>query len=49
MVALSFLVNRPAQEPGFRLGRQEAAGRQIRFTLHPYALDRPAGARYSTP
>jgi len=41
-IALSFLVNRPAQEPGFRLDRQEAADRRIRYTLHPYALDRPA-------
>jgi ribulose-bisphosphate carboxylase small chain len=35
--ALSFLVSRPADEPGFRLGRQEARGRQIRYTLHPDA------------
>jgi ribulose-bisphosphate carboxylase small chain len=48
-VALSFLVNRPAQEPGFRLGRQEAADRRLRYTIHTYALDRPAGARYNTP
>src|ERR1700724_4670360 len=46
-VALSFLVNRPAHEPGFRLDRQEAAGRLVRYTTHSYALDRPAGARYS--
>jgi ribulose-bisphosphate carboxylase small chain len=48
-VALSFLVNRPAQEPGCRLDRQEAAGRRIRYALHPYALDRPAGTRYGPP
>jgi ribulose-bisphosphate carboxylase small chain len=48
-VALSFLVNRPAQEPGFRLDRQEAADRHLRYTIHPYALDRPAGTRYSPP
>lgn len=46
-VALSFIVNRPAHEPGFRVERQEAAGRQIRYTLHPYAADRPSGARYN--
>ena len=46
-VALSFLVNRPADEPGFRLGRQEGADRRLRYTVHPYALDRPAGTRYS--
>lgn len=44
--ALSFLVQRPSHEPGFRLDRQEASDRRIRYTLHPYALDRPAGARY---
>jgi len=46
-VALSFIVNRPAQEPGFRLDRQEAAGRTVRYTIHSYATDRPAGARYN--
>jgi len=46
-VALSFIVNRPAQEPGFRLDRQEAAGRTVRYTIHSYATERPAGARYN--
>ncbi len=45
-VALSFLVNRPAVEPGFRLERQEVADRQVKYTLHPYAADKPAGERY---
>jgi ribulose-bisphosphate carboxylase small chain len=45
--ALSFIVNRPDHEPGFRLERQEKADRQIRYTLHPYATDRPAGRRYA--
>lgn len=44
--ALSFIVQRPAEEPGFRLERQETSDRRIRYTLHPYALDRPAGQRY---
>jgi ribulose-bisphosphate carboxylase small chain len=44
--ALSFIVNRPAEEPGFRLDRQEASDRQIRYTLHPYATEKPAGQRY---
>jgi ribulose-bisphosphate carboxylase small chain len=44
--ALSFIVNRPPDEPGFRIDRQEGPGRQIRFTVHSYALDRPAGDRY---
>lgn len=46
-VALDFLVNRPAEEPGFRLDRQEGADRQVRYTLHSYATERPVGKRYS--
>jgi len=45
-VALSFIVNRPTKEPGFRLDRQEAAGRMVRYTTHSYATERPSGARY---
>ena len=44
--ALSFIVNRPASEPGFRLDRQETSDRRIRYSLHPYATDQPAGERY---
>jgi ribulose-bisphosphate carboxylase small chain len=44
--ALSFIVNRPASEPGFRVDRQEAADRQIRYTTHSYATERPVGSRY---
>jgi ribulose-bisphosphate carboxylase small chain len=47
--ALSFIVNRPADEPGFRLDRQEGADRQIRYTMRAYATDRPAGMRYGPP
>ncbi|MEU6644485.1 ribulose bisphosphate carboxylase small subunit [Saccharomonospora sp. NPDC046836] len=45
-IALSFLVNRPAAEPGFRLDRHEGSDRRIGYALHPYAADRPAGERY---
>jgi ribulose-bisphosphate carboxylase small chain len=45
-VALSFIVNRPKFEPGFRLERQEGPGRGIRYTIHSYATDRPEGERY---
>ena len=41
--ALSFLVNRPADEPGFRLDRQETSDRRVRYTLHPYAAGSAAG------
>ena len=44
--ALSFIVQRPAEAPGFRGDRQEGPGRQVRFTIPPYALDRPKGERY---
>ena len=43
---LSFIVNRPKDEPGFRLDRQEVGGRRIRYTTHAYAADRPEGQRY---
>lgn len=43
---LSFIVQRPPREPGYRLDRQEAQDRQIRYTIHPYATDKPEGERY---
>jgi ribulose-bisphosphate carboxylase small chain len=45
--ALSFLVQRPVDEPGFRVERQESSDRRVRYTLHAYATDRPAGDRYA--
>ncbi|MGH8994249.1 MAG: ribulose bisphosphate carboxylase small subunit [Acidimicrobiia bacterium] len=45
--ALSFLVNRPPNEPGFRLERQAGPDRTIRYTLHSYAADQPPGERYT--
>lgn len=46
-VKLSFIVGRPADEPGFMLERQERGGRTIGYTTRPYATGRPAGERYS--
>jgi ribulose-bisphosphate carboxylase small chain len=43
---LSFIVNRPKSEPGFRVVRQEGQGRAIRYTIESYAVDRPEGSRY---
>jgi len=43
---LSFIVNRPKAEPGYKLVRQEANGRNIRYTTYPYAMDKPSGERY---
>lgn len=46
-VAMSFIVHRPANEPGFRLDRQEVNGRSLRYTTHTYATDKPENQRYS--
>ncbi len=43
---LSFLVNRPKEEPGFALVREEATSRSIRYTTRPYASQSPEGSRY---
>ncbi len=45
-VRLSFIVNRPDEEPGFQLERTEMAGRQIRYTIKSYAAREPTGRRY---
>ena len=45
-IGLQFIVNRPANEPGFRLDRQESNDRVIRYTLRPYAIEKPHGDRY---
>jgi ribulose-bisphosphate carboxylase small chain len=45
--ALSFIVGRPPMEPGYRLQRTEDHDRVLRYSLHPYATDRPAGRRYA--
>jgi ribulose-bisphosphate carboxylase small chain len=45
--ALSFIVQRPAFEPGFYLSRQEGKGRNISYTLQSYAVQSAGeGARY---
>ena len=43
---LSFIVNRPKQEDGFALEREEGPSRQIRYRTRGYAADRPEGSRY---
>lgn len=47
-IAMSFIVNRPPQEPGFSLLRQEAEGRSIRYTVQGHAAAQPEGERYGT-
>lgn len=45
-VKLSFIVNRPKDEPGYGLIRQEWPGREIRYTVRPYATEKPENRRY---
>ena len=45
-VKLSFIANRPRQEDGYHLVRQERDGRKIRYTTRPYATYIPEGERY---
>ena len=45
-IAMSFIVNRPADEPGFGLVRQEGAGRSMRYTVRGYAAGKPEAKRY---
>jgi len=46
-VVMSFIVNRPKDEPGFRLVRSEEPGRTIRYSIESYAVQsKPEGARY---
>ncbi len=46
--ALSFIVQRPTNEPGMRLDRAERSDRRIGYTTHAYAVERPVGERYPT-
>ncbi len=43
---MSYIVNRPKNEPGFSLERQEVDGRNQRYTVRSYATDKPEGTRY---
>jgi len=45
--AMSFIVQRPAFEPGFYLSRQEGKGRNIIYTIQSYAVQSAGeGSRY---
>jgi len=46
--ALSFIVQRPADEPGFRLDRAESSDRRIGYTTFAYAARKPPGQRYGS-
>ncbi len=43
---MSFVVNEPENEPGFRLERTVGKDRQIAYRTHSYASDLPEGERY---
>ena len=46
-VVLSFIVNRPETEPGFRLVRTGGRGRSMHYSIESYAVQsRPEGGRY---
>jgi ribulose-bisphosphate carboxylase small chain len=45
-IRLSFIVNRPKNEPGFHLIRQEVRGRTMNYVVRSYATDKPEGQRY---
>lgn len=42
-MVMSYIVNRPEMEPGFRLMRQEHEGRMQRYTTSGYSTDTPGG------
>ncbi|MBL1073719.1 ribulose bisphosphate carboxylase small subunit [Nocardia sp. 2] len=44
--ALSFIVQRPEHEPGFRLNRTDTDDRRQHYGFHAYALDDRPGERY---
>ena len=43
---MSYLVNRPDNEPGFKLVREERQGRCQGYSIVPYANQKPEGERY---
>jgi ribulose-bisphosphate carboxylase small chain len=45
-IRMSFIVQRPSDEPGFDLVRAEGPGRNIDYTVRAYAANAPAGRRY---
>ncbi len=42
-IALSFIVNRPPEEPDFRLERREGPGRTLAYTVTASTSDQPHG------
>lgn len=46
--AFDFIINRPPEEPGFRLQRTEANDRHMNYTVESYAAQEPHGQRYQS-
>ncbi len=44
-VKMAYIVNRPKNEPGYNLVREERTGRTQGYTILPYACDKPEGER----
>lgn len=45
-IVMSFIVNRPPNEPGFGIARTEGWGRTMHYRVSSYATDKPEGERY---
>ncbi len=43
---MSYIVNRPDKEPGYKLIREERNGRSQGYSIVPYSNDKPEGERY---
>ena len=43
---MSYIVNRPDKEPGYKLIREERNGRCQGYSIVPYSYDKPEGERY---
>jgi ribulose-bisphosphate carboxylase small chain len=46
-IRISFITDRPKEEPGFRLNRREGSGRILHYTTESYATKAPEGQRYN--
>ena len=44
-IRMSFMVQRPEEEPGFELLRAEGPGRQVNYAIRSYATSRPQAER----
>jgi ribulose-bisphosphate carboxylase small chain len=43
---VSFIAQRPSNEPGFKMTRTDGRSRAITYTIESYACDSPSGSRY---